>query len=785
MKIAVVGAGPGGLYFSSLIKQIDPDADITVWERNAPNDTFGFGVVFSDQTLSGIKASDQSVFEDMGKSFAYWGDVDVDIDGTNFAIGGNGFAAMSRKELLHVLQRRAKDHGVPVHFNTEAPPVSELMANYDLVLASDGINSAIRSEFESDFGTTIDPRKCKFMWLGTDLVFEAFEFFIRNTEYGVMQVHAYPMDEKSSTFIIEMNEDVWRNAGFDKFESESLPPGVSDMESVQRVEELFADVLGGHKLVVNNSKWVTFRTIRNKTLVKENMALLGDSAHTAHFSIGSGTKLAMEDALSLAACIQEQPSIETALKAYDEERLPVVKSTQRSAQASMEWFEEMAQYSNQEPVQFAFNLMTRSRRITYDNLLERDPAFVHEVDSWLLRNQISLGRVPEGTTPRPPMFLPFRMRGLELPNRVVVSPMDMYCSVDGVPGDFHMVHLGSRALGGAGLVMTEMVCISEQGRITQGCGGIWNTEQVNAWKKIVDFVHTTESKIGLQLGHSGRKGSTKLMWEGIDQPLDDGNWEIMSASAIPYLPNSQVPREMTRSDMDAVLADFVVSAKNADEAGFDLLEYHCAHGYLMSSFLTPVSNNRTDEYGGSLENRMRFPLEVFDAIRAVWPQAKPMSVRISASDWVPEGLSVEESVEIARVFSEHGVDIVDVSSGQTTPKARPAYGRSFQTPFADRIRNVTGVATMAVGSISSWDDVNTIIAAGRADLCALGRPHLYDPAWTLHAAAEQDYGVKWPNQYEAGSRKPPAGRNEDPKPRLELQAPEKLTNRPKRWRPGQ
>ncbi|MEN8944909.1 MAG: FAD-dependent monooxygenase, partial [Candidatus Nanopelagicales bacterium] len=433
MKIAVVGAGPGGLYFSSLIKQIDPQADITVWERNAPDDTFGFGVVFSDQTLSGIKASDQSVFEDMGKSFAYWGDVDVDIDGSNFAIGGNGFAAMSRKELLHVLQRRAKDHGVPVHFNTEAPPVSELMANYDLVLASDGINSAIRSEFESDFGTTVDPRKCKFMWLGTDLVFEAFEFFIRNTEYGVMQVHAYPMDEKSSTFIIEMNEDVWRNAGFDKFDSESLPPGVSDMESVQRVEELFADVLAGHKLVVNNSKWVTFRTIRNKTLVKENMALLGDSAHTAHFSIGSGTKLAMEDALSLAACIQEQPSIETALKAYDEERLPVVKSTQRSAQASMEWFEEMAQYSNQEPVQFAFNLMTRSRRITYDNLLERDPAFVHEVNSWLLRNQISQGRVPEGTTPRPPMFLPFRMRGLELPNRVVVSPMDMYCSVDGVP----------------------------------------------------------------------------------------------------------------------------------------------------------------------------------------------------------------------------------------------------------------------------------------------------------------------------------------------------------------
>lgn len=783
MKIAVVGGGPGGLYFSSLIKQIDPEVQITVWERNAPDDTFGFGVVFSDQTLSGIKASDQSVFEDMGRSFAYWDDVDVDLDGEQYTIGGNGFAAMSRKELLHVLQRRAKDHGVPVHFNTEAPPVQELMANYDLVLASDGINSEIRGSFESEFGTTVDPRECKFMWLGTDLVFEAFEFFIRNTPFGVMQIHAYPMDETTSTFIIEMHEDVWRNAGFDQCESEELPPGVSDMRSVEKVAELFADVLQGHNLIVNNSKWVTFRTVRNKTLVKDNLVLLGDSAHTAHFSIGSGTKLAMEDALSLAACLQEQPTIESALKAYDEERLPVVKSTQRSAQASMEWFEEISLYAGQEPVQFAFNLMTRSRRITYDNLLERDPAFVREVDSWLLRDQITQGRVPEDTTPRPPMFLPFRMRELELANRVVVSPMDMYCSVDGVPGDFHMVHLGSRALGGAGLVMTEMVCTSPQGRITPGCGGIWNFEQVQAWKKIVDFVHTTESKIGLQLGHSGRKGSTKLMWEGIDQPLLDGNWEIIAPSAIPYFEHSQVPREMTRADMDDVREEFVTAAKNADAAGFDLLELHCAHGYLMSSFLTPVTNQRADEYGGNLENRMRFPLEVFDAIRAVWPAGKPMSVRISASDWVPDGLSVEESVEMSRIFAEHGVDIVDVSTGQTTPKAKPTYGRSYQTPFADRIRNLTGVATMAVGSISSWDDVNTIIAAGRADLCALGRPHLYNPAWTLHAAVEQDYRVNWPSQYAAGSRKPPAGRNEDPKPRLELRAPEKLTNRPKRWRP--
>jgi len=784
MKIAVIGGGPGGLYFSSLVKQIDPAAEITVWERNAPNDTFGFGVVFSDQTLAGIRASDPSAFEDMGRSFAYWDDVDVSIGSETFTVAGNGFAAMSRKELLHVLQRRAQDHGVPIHFRTEAPPVEDLMAEYDLVVAGDGINSAIRTKFESEFGTTVDERRCKYIWLGTDLVFEAFEFFIKVTEWGVMQVHAYPMNADQSTFIVEMHEDVWRAAGFDKGDPVSLPPGVSDKESIARIAEIFADVLDGHSLTANNSKWMTFRTIRNKTLVHDNLVLLGDAAHTAHFSIGSGTKLAMEDALALAACLREQPTIEAALKAYDDERGPVIKSTQRSAQASLEWFEELVQYVSQEPIQFAFNLMTRSRRITYDNLLDRDPAFVQQVDSWLLRDQIEQGRVPADTTTRPPMFLPFRLRDIELPNRVVVSAMDMYSSVDGVPQDFHLVHLGARALGGAGLVMTEMVCTSPQGRITPSCGGLWNDEQARAWSRIVDFVHSTPSKIGLQLGHSGRKGSTKVMWEGIDQPLDGGNWELIAPSPLPYLEVSQVPREMTRADMDAVVSEFVAAAKRGAEAGFDLLELHCAHGYLLSSFLTPVSNKRMDEYGGSLENRLRFPLEVFDAVRAVWPDDRPMSVRISASDWVDDGLTAEDSVAIAQAFADHGVDVVDVSTGQTTPLAKPAYGRSYQTPFADRIRNQTNIATIAVGSISSWDDVNTIIAAGRADLCALGRPHLYDPAWTLHAAADQDFRVPWPNPYKAGARKPPAGRSEDPKPRLELVAADQRINRPKRWRPA-
>jgi len=783
MRIAVVGGGPGGLYFSSLIKQIDPDADITVWERNAPDDTFGFGVVFSDQTLSGIRASDQSVFEDMGESFAYWDDVDIDIDGNRFTVGGNGFAAMSRKELLHVLQRRASQHGVPVHYRTEAPPVEELMADYDLVIACDGINSPIREKFASDFGTTIDPRTCKYIWLGTDLVFEAFEFFIRSTPYGVMQIHAYPMDSHGSTFIVEMHEDVWQAAGFDAVDADLLPPGVSDEAAIEKIREIFSDIIGEHSLIANNSKWVTFRTIRNKTLVHENLVLLGDAAHTAHFSIGSGTKLAMEDALALAACLREQPTPEAALKAYDEERTPVIKSTQRSAQASLEWFEELAQYATQDPEQFAFNLMTRSRRITYGNLQERDPEFVALVDDWLLKSEIERGRVPAGTRPVPPMFLPYRVRGVELPNRVVVSPMDMYSSVDGVPGDFHLVHLGSKALGGAGLVMTEMVCTSAEGRITPGCGGLWNDEQESAWTRIVDFGHTTQAKMGIQIGHAGRKAATKLMWDGIDQPLETGGWPIMGPSPIPYLPNSQVPREMTRADMDEVLAEFVETARRAARAGFDVLELHCAHGYLLSSFLTPVSNQRTDEYGGSLENRLRFPLEVFDAVRGVWPEDRPMFVRISASDWVPDGISFDDILNIARAFAQHGVDVLDVSSGQTTPDARPEYGRSFQTPFADRIRNIVGVDTMAVGAISSWDDVNTNIAAGRSDLCAIGRPHLYDPQWTLHAAADQGVEVEWALPYKGGSWKPPAGRSEDPKPRLELVPAEASMNRPKRWKP--
>ena len=783
MKIAVVGGGPGGLYFASLVKQFEPGYEITVWERNAPLDTFGFGVVFSDQTLSGIRVSDPSIYEEMSKEFAYWDDIDIHYRDEVLTSGGHGFAAMSRTNLLAILQRRAIDNGVNVLFNTQAPPIKELMADYDLVLASDGINSATRETFKEEFGTTVDFRKCKFIWLGTPVVYEAFKFFIVDTPWGTMQAHAYPMDSHSSTFIVEMHEDIWRRAGFEEMADAAadLPIGKSDEPSIARVEEIFKDYLGGQPLLTNNSRWVNFRAFRNATWAHENLVILGDAAHTAHFAIGSGTKLAMEGSISLAACLLEHRDVAKALAAYDQERRPVVESTQRSAQAALEWFEEITQYVDQDPIQFAFNLLTRSRRITYGNLRERDPQFMERVDVWFLQNQIAEGKVPADTTPRPPMFMPFRMRGLELPNRVVVSAMDMYSAENGVPGEFHLVHLGARALGGAGLVMTEMVCTSADGRITPGCGGLWTDAQTLAWAKIVDFVHTTPSKIGVQLGHAGRKGSTKLMWDGIDQPLPNGNWPLIAPSPLPYQSINQVPREMTRADMDAVKAEFVEATERAAAAGFDLLELHAAHGYLLSSFLTPISNQRTDEYGGSVENRLRFPLEVFDAVRASWPADRPMSVRVSATDWVDDGLSGEDSIESARAFAEHGADIIDVSTGQTAANARPAYGRTYQTPFADRIRNISKIATIAVGSISSWDDINTIIAAGRADLCALGRPHLYDPAWTLHAAADQEYRMPWPKQYAAGSRKPPAGRTEDPKPRLSLVEKEVAPERPRRW----
>ncbi len=786
MRIAVIGGGPGGLYFSALMKQLDRSHEITVWERNAADDTFGFGVVFSDETLGGIESADEQIYARMQAEFARWDDIDVHFRDQVFTSGGHGFAAMSRQRLLQIMQARCAELGVTIHFRTLAPDVAELSADYDLVIASDGLNSIVRNRYADSFRPSLDVRQCKYMWLATSKVFDSFKFYIRETPYGVMQVHGYPFNDQGSTFIIEMNEAVWRRAGFDALADREFAPGESDEKSVEVVREMFADVLEGHEVHLNNSRWISFTTVRNETWCHDNIVLIGDAAHTAHFSIGSGTKLAMEDSLALAACLHEHPDLPIALAAYEDERRPVVLSTQRAAQASLEWFENLGQYTHQDPEQFAFNIMTRSRRVTYDNLRVRDPEFVDSIDEWFARHEAARG-FGSGEV-RPPMFQPFRLRGMELANRVVVSPMDMYCSTDGVPGDFHLVHLGGKALGGAGLVMTEMVCVSDTGRITPGCACLCTDEQEAAWRRIADFVHDqSQAKIGMQLGHSGRKGSTRLMWEGIDEPLPEGNWPVVGPSPLPYRAGvNQVPHELTHAEMAAIRAEFVESARRADRAGYDLLELHCAHGYLLSSFISPLTNHRTDEYGGSLTARLRYPLEVFAAVRAVWPDEKPMSVRISATDWFPDGVDAEESVEIARAFAAAGADAIDVSSGQVVAEERPAYGRSYQTPYADRIRNQAGIATMAVGIISSFDDVNSILLAGRADLCLVGRAHLYNPNWTLHAAAEQEYvgpAVAWPKPWQAGARRPQTGRSDGPPPRLELIRAGETGTAHQRWRP--
>ena len=785
MRVACLGGGPGGLCLAIVAKRANPYWAVEVWDRNPPGATYGFGVVFSDEAVEAIRRADQELHAAIAAECASWGEIDIHFRGHVFTSGGHGFSALSRSRLVTLMQERAADLGVVLHHESEAPD-PESLVDYDVVIGADGVNSGVRARYEHAFRPTVDLGRCKFIWLATKGAFDAFKFFVVDTPYGIVQVHAYPYDADESTFIVEMHEDVWRRAGLDRYEHAAPNPGESDWESIAFIGDLLSDVLDGRGLLANNSKWLSFPTVKVERWHHGKVALLGDAAHTAHFSIGSATKLAVEDATTLVEALVSHADLPTAVAVYEAARQPLVASTQRAAAASRQWFEDLTQYVHQDERQFVFNLLTRSRRITYDNLRLRDEPFVEEVDEWFAKEvarQVGLRKPP---SPRPPMFMPFRLRELELVNRVVVSPMDMYWAVDGYVGDFHLVHIGARALGGAGLVMGEMLCVTPEGRITPGCAGLWEQGQVESWRRIVDFVHAnSDAKIGGQLGHSGRKGSTKLLWEGVDLPLDDGNWELIAPSPIPYLPVSQVPREMEAADFDAVRDAYVNAARLARQAGFDLLELHMAHGYLLSSFLTPVSNHRADRYGGSLENRMRFPLEVFEAVREVWPQDKAMSVRISATDWVPGGFDRHDAIGFARALKGRGCDIVDVSTGQTTPDARPEYGRSYQTPFSDAIRNRVGIPTMAVGAISSPDDVNSIILAGRADLCALARPHLYDPQWTLHAAADQEYegdGVAWPVQYRSGSRKPQAGRKDlgvEPSP-FEEPAPEE---RRERWRP--
>ncbi|MEU5024103.1 bifunctional salicylyl-CoA 5-hydroxylase/oxidoreductase [Streptomyces milbemycinicus] len=760
LRIAVVGGGPGGLYAAALLRRLTPGPEVTVWERNAPDDTFGFGVVLSDETLGGIEHADPAVYAALREDFVRWDDIDVVHRGRTLTSGGHGFAALGRRRLLRILHERCRALGVRLNFRTHAPPAAELARSYDLVIAADGVHSATRQDCADVFGTRLTTHRCRYIWLSADFAFDAFRFEVAETEHGVLQLHGYPYAPDASTVIVEAREEVWRRAGLDRLD---------ERESTRRCAELFADALGGRPLRGNRSQWTAFRTVVNERWWHGNTVLLGDAAHTAHFSIGSGTKLAMEDAVALAdhlaSCLanhpaghladhrQDRSSVSEALAAYEAERRPAVESTQRAARASLEWFENLALYVDQPPRRFAFNLLTRSRRVTHDNLRLRDAAFVTAVE-----------REAELPPDTPPMFTPFRLRGLTLRNRVVVSPMDMYSAQDGTPGDFHLVHLGARALGGAGLVMTEMVCVSPEGRITLGCTGLYADVHEGVWRRVVEFAHDASpgTALGVQLGHSGRKGSTRLMWEGMDDPLPRGNWPLAAPSPLPYRRGvSQVPQALDTAGLAAVREQFVAAARRAARAGFDLLELHCAHGYLLSSFLSPLTNHRTDAYGGTLAARLRYPLEVFDAVREVWPADSPMTVRISATDWAEGGTTADDAVAVAAAFAAHGADAVDVSTGQVVPDERPDFGRSYQTPYADRIRNELGVPVIAVGAISSWDDVNSLLLAGRVDLCALGRPHLYDPHWTLHAAAEQGYtgpGAPWPLPYRAGSRKPPTGR---------------------------
>jgi len=741
VKIACIGAGPAGLYFAISMKLRDSSHEISVFERNPRGVTFGWGVVFSDLTVDNITRNDPVSADIITREFAHWDDIDVHIRDECIRSSGHGFIGIGRKRLLEILQDRASELGVQLSFENECDPDHSQWAEYDLVIASDGINSRVRDRFANAFGVDVDQRANKFVWLGTSKAFDAFTFAFEETEAGWVWAHAYRFAPDCSTFIVECSEETWRGLGFDT---------IDQTEAIARCETIFAKYLDGHRLISNAAHlpgpavWLSFRRIKCERWNHGKFILLGDAAHTAHFSIGSGTKLALEDAIKLADVLNRPLDLDAALFEYQAERSLEVLKLQNSARNSTEWFETLERYLHFEPLQFAYSLLTRSQRISHENLRLRDKDWLESVERWFWER----AGVPDKTAA--PMFAPFKLREMKVENRITVSPMAMYSAVGGTPNDFHFVHLGERALGGAGLVFTEMTCVSPEGRISPGCTGMWAPEHVAAWRRITDFVHAnSKAKICLQLGHSGGKGSTKLGWEGNDVPLDDGNWPVMAASDVPWSPVNQHPRAMTRADMDTVRDQFVAAVEMGVEAGFDMVELHAAHGYLLSSFITPLQNRRVDEYGGSLENRLRYPLEVFAAMRAALPPHMPMSVRISANDWAgDDGITPDNAVDIAEAFAREGADLIDVSAGQTTTDASPVYGRMFQTPFSDKLRNEARVATMAVGNIYEPDHANSILAAGRADLVALGRPHLIDPMWTLRAAAALDYrDIHVPPQY--------------------------------------
>jgi anthraniloyl-CoA monooxygenase len=741
MRVHVLGGGPSGLYLSILLAKRDPSSKIVVTERNASGETFGWGVVFSDETLGNLLDADLESYEAITSAFVTWKQIEVRARGRIMRSGGHGFCGIARRQLLSILESRARALGVELRNRSEIADVEAYRRDCDLLVGADGLRSVVRAQYEHAFEPSLDLRKARYVWLGTHHRFEAFTFSFRKNEHGLFQMHAYPFDRDTGTVIIECDEETFARSGL---------ASASEAETIAYCERLFGDDIGGERLLSNRSSWIQFTTVKNAHWSHENVVIVGDAAHTAHFSIGSGTKLAMEDAIALDVALAGDGSLADRLEAYERGRRVDVGRVQTAAQQSLEWFESVhARHDRISVEELVFSLFTRSRRITHSNLRVRDPQLVETLD-----RSFEAAHEPRttSTTPRPPMFAPFHLRELALTNRIVVSPMCQYSAHDGLPNEFHLVHLGSRAIGGAGLVFTEMTDVAPEARISPGCTGMWSEAHAAAWKRIVDFVHAeSDAKIAIQLGHAGRKGATKLLWEGYDEPLpDDQSWELVAPSPLAYseAKKNKVPREMTRADMDRVIAQFVHAAKLADAAGFDLIEIHMAHGYLLSTFLSPLTNVRTDAYGGALAGRMRFPLEVFDAVRAVWPKRKPMSVRLSATDWVPGGTEASDSVAIALALKEHGCDVIDVSTGQVSPLEKPIYGRAFQTPFSERIRLEAGIPTIAVGNVQDFDQANSILLAGRADLVALARPHLADPYFTLHAAALQGWDdVRWPKQY--------------------------------------
>ncbi|GAA1260923.1 bifunctional salicylyl-CoA 5-hydroxylase/oxidoreductase [Kitasatospora nipponensis] len=780
MRVAVIGGGPGGLYFAALAQQLAPRWEITLWEREARDDAFGFGVVFSDETLEGIAQADPKVFAAMSAQFARWSDIDVRHAGAVRTCGGHGFAALDRNRLREILQQRCAELAVDVRYRTPAPPVGQLASEYDLVVAADGVRSSTRAAFADSFRPQLDERRCRYMWLATDRVFEAFTFIVEERDFGALQVHAYPYSDRRSTFIVEIAPDAWRRAGFEALADREFARGESDEASVRLCERILAEHLDGHRLIPNASRWISFTTVRNASWRHRNVVLLGDAAHTAHFSIGSGTKLALEDALALAASLHEQPSVDAALDAYEAERRPVVESAQRAAQASLEWFENVGRHTGQGVDQFAFNLLTRSRRVSYGNLRERDPGFVDAVDAAF---GAAAGQAPDTDHDGadhdaagrvvPPMFRPLRLGSLTLRNRIVVPPLATFTAVDGLPGAFEQAQLTALALGGAGLVVAGMTAVSAEGRATAHCPGLWNEAQEAAWRTLVRAVRAvSDTPLGIQLTHAGRRGSTAPPGpDGIGRPLGADGWPTLAASPLAWDPASPAPREATAADLAALPAAFAAAAGRADRAGFDLLELQFGHGQLLSGFLSPLTNHRTDGYGGPLANRLRLPLEVLAAVRAAWPAGRPLVVRISAADWAPGGTSEQDVLLISLTLACAVADAVDVSTGEVVAHQRPPYGRGYQTPFADLVRGATGIPTIAVGAISSHQDANSVLLAGRADLVAVGRAQLYDPLWTLHAAAEQGYtgpGARWPRPWQPGSRKPPPPGADRVAPRLHL-----------------